>query len=105
MAFPLWYLLQFDCPIYKLTPHCLRDLRDNELFTKNDLNRNFNATARQTGLKVKREKGILIFGLLYSHFSSYYPDEKTKGLVIISSDNIILSFSKPFCQCPSLPVT
>lgn len=63
------------------------------------------AATRQTGLKGTSEKGISIFGLLYSHFPFYYPEENTKGLVIISGDSISLSFSKPSCQCPSLPVT
>ena len=63
------------------------DLRDNELSTKNDPNRNLNTSTRQTGLKSKERKGLIDFVLLYSHFSFYYPEENTKCLVVISSDN------------------
>lgn len=47
----------------------------------------------------------MIFALLSSHFSFYYPEGNTKGLLAISSGNIFLSFSKQSNQCPSLPST
>lgn len=71
---------------------------------KNDLNRKLNACTKQTGLKIKRVKSLLIFVFLCSHFSFYYPEENTKDLVAISSYDIFLS-SKSSCQHPSLSVS